>query len=128
MRILLDTHALLWAITADNKLSRRARELFLDEGNDLHVSVASLWEIVTKVLVGKLNLPGPIEGYLSKHLYENRIEMMPIRAEHAFRLSTLPLIHRDPFDRMIVAQSLHENIPILSNDELLRRYSAELIW
>ncbi len=68
-------------------------------GNDLQVGVASLWEIVTKVLVGKLNLPAPIESYLSKHLYENRIEVLPIRSEHVFRLSILPLIHRDPFDR-----------------------------
>ncbi len=128
MRILVDTHAFLWAITADARLSHRARELYLDESNETHLSVASLWEVVTKVLIGKLTLPIPIEAYLRNQLSKNRILVLPIRAEHVFRLSTIPLLHRDPFDRIILAQSLQEGLPILSNDDILRRYSAQVIW
>ena len=128
MKLLLDTNIFLWAVTLDPRMSPRARDLYLAEKNDLYLSVVSIWEIVTKVQIGKLKLPVPIEEYLKDQLIRNRLELLPVRVEHAFRLNSLPLLHRDPFDRMLLAQSLEENMPLLSGDAKLRQYSAQVIW
>jgi PIN domain nuclease of toxin-antitoxin system len=90
--------------------------------------VASLWEIVTKVQIGKLPLPQPPSKYLPKHVSALGAQLLPIEAAHVLRLETLPLHHRDPFDRLLVAQSLEEHLPLLSCDELLAPYGADIRW
>jgi PIN domain nuclease of toxin-antitoxin system len=128
VKYLLDTHAFLWAITEDPQLSRTAREVFLAPSSDLFFSVASIWEILIKVQIKKLSLPPPAMPYVREHLARNRIQVLPIQIDHVARLEELPLHHRDPFDRILVAQSLEEDLPILTSDPLLGRYSTQLIW
>jgi PIN domain nuclease of toxin-antitoxin system len=90
--------------------------------------VASLWEIITKVQIGKLPLPASPTKYLPRHIAALGAQLLPIEAAHVLRLEALPLHHRDPFDRLLVAQSLEENLPLLSCDELLAPYGADIRW
>jgi PIN domain nuclease of toxin-antitoxin system len=128
MKILFDTHALLWAITDDGRLSKRARELFTSTQRELVFSVAGIWEILTKVQIGKLSLPKPASTYLTEQLVMNDIQVISIRMPHVLRLERLPMHHRDPFDRILIAQSLEEELPIVSADPLLQSYSASILW
>jgi PIN domain nuclease of toxin-antitoxin system len=128
VKALLDTHTFLWAITGNPQLSTRAREIFAAGRNELFLSAASVWEILTKVQVGKLPLPRPVGAYLKQQLTENDVQVLPILLAHVLQLEQLPLHHRDPFDRILVAQSLEENLPIVTADPLLERYAATLIW
>ena len=127
MKALLDTHTFLWAISGDKKLSRRAGDIFSGP-SDLWLSVASLWEVLIKVQVGKIILPRPAGPYLTKKLAENRIETLPISRDHVLRIEALPMHHSDPFDRILVAQSLEEKLPLVSSDSVFQRYDVELIW
>ena len=127
MKALLDTHTFLWAISGDEKLSRRAGEIFSGP-SDLWVSVASLWEVVIKVQIGKIPLPEPTGPYLVKKLAENQIEMLPISLDHVLRIESLPNYHNDPFDRMLIAQSLEEKLPLVTADRVFARYPVEVIW
>lgn len=127
MKVLLDTHAFLWAITDDPQLSRRAREVFSGAG-DLFLSVASVWEILIKVQIRKLPLPGPVVPYLRGQLAKNSVQILPVLLDHVARLEQLPMHHRDSFDRILVAQSAEEGLPILSADPLLGKYPVTLIW
>jgi PIN domain nuclease of toxin-antitoxin system len=127
MKALLDTHAFLWAITDDGKLSRRAQQIYTGP-NDLWLSVASIWEILIKVQAGKLPLPEPTGHYIVKELAKNRIEVMPIKLDHVLRIESLELHHRDPFDRILIAQSLEEKIPLVTSDPHFERYSVAVIW
>jgi PIN domain nuclease of toxin-antitoxin system len=126
VRILLDTHAFLWAITDDRRLSRQARKIL--QTADLFLSVVSFWEIVTKVQIGKLPLPDSPSKYLPRHVAALGAEVLPIEAAHVLRLESLPLHHRDPFDRLLIAQSLEEKLPLLSCDTLLAPYGADIRW
>jgi PIN domain nuclease of toxin-antitoxin system len=128
MKILLDTHAFLWAITEDAQLSVRAREIFTARTSELFLSVASIWEILIKVQLKKLPLSKPVVPFLREQLANNNIHVLPIVLDHVARLEDLPVHHRDPFDRILVAQSMEEGWPLLSADPLLARYPAELIW
>jgi PIN domain nuclease of toxin-antitoxin system len=127
MKALLDTHTFLWAISGDEKLSRRAGEIFAGPSH-LWLSVASIWEVLIKVQIGKMPLPEPVGPYLVKKLAENRIEMLPISLDHVLRIEALPMHHSDPFDRILIAQSLQEKLPLVSSDAVFRRYDVELIW
>ncbi|HEY4904568.1 MAG TPA: type II toxin-antitoxin system VapC family toxin [Candidatus Sulfotelmatobacter sp.] len=127
MKALLDTHTFLWAILDDPRLSRRAKQIFTGP-NDLWLSVASVWEILIKVQAGKLPLPKPTGRYVVKKLSENRIELMPIRLDHVLKIESLQTHHRDPFDRVLICQSLEEDLPILTSDPLFNRYPVETIW
>jgi PIN domain nuclease of toxin-antitoxin system len=127
MKALLDTHTFLWAIADDQRLSRKAQQIFTGP-NDLWLSVASVWEILIKVKAGKLPLPEPSGPYLVKKLGENRIEVLPINLDHVLRIETLPVHHRDPFDRILIAQSLEEKLPIVTSDPLFARYPVVLTW
>jgi len=127
MKALLDTHTFLWAITGDKRLSRRAQELFSGP-SDLWLSVASIWEILIKVQIGKLDLPLPAGPYLVKKLAQNRIETLPISLDHVLKIERLPMHHRDPFDRVIIAQSLEENLSLITSDPIFEKYPVKLIW
>ena len=127
MKALLDTHTFLWAIAGDDRLSRRAAEVFAGP-SDLWLSVASIWEILIKVQIGKMPLPVPAGPYLVKKLAENRIQTLPVSLDHILRIESLPSHHSDPFDRMLIAQSLEEKLPLVSSDKVFTRYEVEVIW
>ena len=128
MRILLDTHAFLYWITDSDRLSRRAREVFLNSGSVLLWSAASSWEVPIKYALGRLELTKPPKEILPEQLRRQRIGSLPVEHSHAFRVAELPLHHRDPFDRLLVAQAQVERVPILSRDQALRDYDVEVIW
>jgi len=127
MKALLDTHTFLWAIADEGKLSRRAQQIYTDS-NDLWLSVASLWEILIKVQAGKLLLPQPAGSYLVRKLSQNRIEVLPITLDHVLKTESLPFHHRDPFDRVIIAQGIKEKWPIVTADPWFARYPVDAIW
>lgn len=126
MKVLIDTHVFLWGLQDEAKLSRKVSSLL--PVAEVWISVASIWEIITKVQTGKLELPAPVGGYLTKKLSENGILLLQINFEHVKRLEGLPLHHRDPFDRMLVAQSIEERIPLVTADPLFTRYPIERVW
>ncbi len=127
MKILVDTHVFLYAITGDSRLSKKHRTLWLDEGSELCLSFASVWEMLIKAGIGKLPLPAPHAGYIFKEMEKNRLTWLGVRASHFAELDALPPLHRDPFDRMLVAQARAEKIPIATADPFLRRYGVKVL-
>jgi len=127
MKALLDTHAFLWALAGDARMSRRARDIFAGPA-DLSLSMASIWEILIKVQSGKLPFPRPAGPYVLRKLAENRIEHLPITLDHLLALDRLPPNHRDPFDRMLIAQSMEEDWPIVTADPMFKQYPIRVIW
>jgi PIN domain nuclease of toxin-antitoxin system len=127
MKALLDTHAFLWALAGDVRMSRLARDTFAGP-TGLSLSIASVWEILIKVQSGKLNLPRPAAPYVLRKLAENGIEMLPISIDHLLALERLPMHHRDPFDRMLIAQSMEEGWPIITADPVFKQYPIRVIW
>ncbi len=128
MRVLLDTHAFLWWIKDDRRLSGRAREVLADGANELLFSAASGWEIAIKTRLGRLRVSGDLGVYLSKQLSQNSIGVLPVYLSHAIRVADLPEHHRDPFDRLLVAQACVEGLPLVSVDQEVARYPVEIIW
>jgi PIN domain nuclease of toxin-antitoxin system len=126
MRILLDTHTLLWALTEKSRLSSKVRSLL--PSAETWFSVAGIWEIVTKVQVGKLSLPRPAGAFVKSELSSNGVQVLGITLDHVLRLESLDLHHRDPFDRILIAQSLEEKLPIVTSDPLFALYPVEVIW
>jgi PIN domain nuclease of toxin-antitoxin system len=128
MKVLLDTHTFLWWNTNDPRLSAVARNLIADDRNELYLSVASAWEIAIKAARGSLILPEPPDQYVPDRLRLHRILALTIQLSHALRVCDLPMIHRDPFDRLLVAQSQLETLPILTTDPEIARYKVDIIW
>ncbi len=126
--LLLDTHALLWLITDDSRLSEVAKEAYLTLDAPVSLSLASVWEIAIKVSLGKLAVAEPLETLLPRELRENAIRLLPIEMDHCLKVARLPFHHRDPFDRLIAAQALHEGLPLLSRDPAFDAYGVERIW
>jgi PIN domain nuclease of toxin-antitoxin system len=124
----LDTHAFLWWITEDRRLSARAHKALADGGNDLLLSGASGWEIAIKASLGRITLPVPIARFLSEQLQRNGIGTLPIEMRHALRVHAIPLLHRDPFDRLLVAQAQLEKLRILTSDPQIAQYDVETLW
>ena len=127
MKALLDTHTFLWAISGDQRLSQRAERLFIGP-SDLWLSVASIWEILIKAQVGKMPLPIPVGPYLVKKLAENRVGILPVDLNHVLKVEALPMHHNDPFDRILIAQSIEEGWPIITADSVFERYPVRVIW
>ena len=128
MRYLLDTHTLLWFIAEDEELSDRAHQLILDSNSEIFLSIASLWEISIKVNIGKLALDTSFNQLFPDELDSHGIEILDITIDSLIRLTTLPLHHRDPFDRLIIAQALVENLPIIGVDGNFDTYSINREW
>lgn len=126
MKILIDTHVFLWGLQGEDKLSQKVRTLL--PSADVWISVASLWEIIVKTQVGKLKLPRPVGGYLTAKLTANGVSVLPLTFDHVKRLEELPPHHRDPFDRIMIAQCLEEELPVVTSDPLFERYPIQLIW
>lgn len=128
MRVLLDTHTFLWWLDDDRRLSRKARSLIAGAGTAVFVSSASAWELAIKVALGKLrDDQGALERFPAL-LVERGMTELPITIAHAVLAGTLPRLHRDPFDRMLVAQGRLEAMPIVTNDPVFRKYEASVIW
>ena len=128
MTLLLDTHSFLWFWWDDPQLSETAKQAICDPTNRKLVSTASCWEIAIKVSLKKLDLGAPYRGFIYQHLVRNNFELLQITDEHLAGLVDLPFHHKDPFDRMLVAQSLYEQIPIVSADPQLDAYGLTRIW
>ena len=128
MNLLLDTHTFLWYSTDASALSTKARDLITDGLNQPYLSIASLWEIAIKVQLGKLRLHAPFEEVVGYVFAQRRLRVLQIAQPHLCKLVALPLFHRDPFDRMIVAQSLAEGMPIAGNDPAMDAYGVARIW
>jgi len=128
MKLLLDTHSLIWIAADDGQLSPRAAELFLDPDNEIHLSVASLWEMSIKASLGKLQLQRPLAEIVDEQLSRNAIRLLPIEPAHAYRVATLPWLHRDPIDRLLVAQCLCERIGLLGCDAAMDGYGIARYW
>lgn len=128
MNLLLDTHALLWYATDDPKLSRTGKQLIEESSNDIFVSAASFWEIAIKVGLGKVRIGMPFEDFVKA--WTRHFGWLPIEPAHLLQVEKLPLPgkHRDPFDRLLVAQSMVENLPIVSCDDALAEYPVNLVW
>lgn len=128
MTFLLDTHAFLWLLAGDRRLSPASKRLFVDPANEPLLSVASAWEIAIKTSLGKLTLPAPPRRWLRQELSRNGVELLPISFDHATRVAQLPFHHRDPFDRLIAAQALEENLGLLSADAAFDAYGVTRLW
>ncbi len=129
MRLLLDTQCWLWWFAQPARLNEEAIAQIADEHNELWLSVASVWEIGIKVALGKLPLPEPIEGYMSSRMVQLGVRSLEIRASHALQAAALPLIHRDPFDRMLIAQAQMEDFTLVSSDAMFREYrDLSILW
>jgi PIN domain nuclease of toxin-antitoxin system len=128
VRVLLDTHAFIWWVDGDAALSRRARATIADAGNECLFSIASAWEMAIKIGLGKLTGRGQIARDVPEQLAASGISLLPIELGHVARVAGLPFHHRDPFDRLLAAQSLAEEIPIVSADAVFRRYGVKRIW
>jgi PIN domain nuclease of toxin-antitoxin system len=127
VKLLLDTHVFLWIVSADRRLTPTYRTLFEDPDNQLFFSVASCWEIVIKVNLDRLQLPLPATDYVMKQIEANQITLLGIRHSHLKALETLPTLHKDPFDRMILAQALAESMSLLSKDKAMRGYKVRVL-
>lgn len=127
MNAILDTHAFLWALVGDARMSPLARDTFAGPAG-LSLSIASIWEILIKVQSGKLNLPLPAGPYVLRKLAENGIETLPVSIDHLLALERLPMHHRDPFDRLLIAQSIEEGWPIITGDPAFKQYPIRVIW
>ncbi len=128
MNVLLDTHTFLWWITNSEKLSDKATVILEDTDNSLYLSSASVWEMAIKISIGKLELTETLDVFVPAQLAANQIQELPILNRYAIAVSTLPWHHQDPFDRMIIAQGLTEEMLIVSKDEFFDAYGIQRIW
>ena len=126
MAVLLDTQSFLWWVTDDPKLSKRARRTIADERCLL--SVASCWEMAIKASLGKLEIPRPVDRFLQEQLEVNGFALLQISLGHVAAVTDLPFHHRDPFDRLIAAQALEEEMAVVSSDPVFRKYRVKRIW
>jgi len=128
MRLLPDTHAFIWWDSDPAKLSPRALAMCQDRENELIVSVASAWEMQIKRQLGKLTLAVPLSDIIANQQRTNQIDILPVTLAHVLAIDALPQHHRDPFDRLLVAQATTENASLVTNDPALARYPVTIIW
>lgn len=128
MRVLLDTHSWLWMVGDSGRLAPSSRELLRDPANALFLSAASAWEIAIKVATGKLRLPQPPAALITQWMAEVRMGALPILHAHALRAGELPLHHRDPFDRLLIAQAQIEGLTVLTADREFAKYDVPVHW
>ena len=128
MKLLLDTHVLIWLVEGSDNLSPAARQAIENEDNNLYLSIASLWEITIKISLGKLQLGIPLDRIVESYLLPTSIEILPINLNHLLVLQDLPLHHRDPFDRILISQAQAEELTVLSGDRLFGDYSVRVLW
>ena len=128
MRLLLDTHAALWWMNADKRLSAPARKAIASAENERILSIAAAWEMAVKSSLGKLKLQLPVGGFLTEQLPANRIAVIAITIRDLARVEGLPFHHRDPFDRLMAAQALERSLTVVSADPIFERYGLDRLW
>jgi PIN domain nuclease of toxin-antitoxin system len=128
VRILLDTHPFLWSLTSPERLSARAARAIRDEANEVLVSAATAWEIAVKFRLGRLRLPDDPQRFVPDQIAANSFTPIAVMVRHALKVSDLPDIHRDPFDRLLVAQASVEDVALVTADAQIRRYPIDTIW
>ena len=128
MRVLVDTHVFLWWVEGNRALPTKARAALSNRDNECLISLVSVWELAIKASQGKLRLALPVQRYVVEHVTNNGFGMLDIRMPHVGRAESLPQHHGDPFDRMLIAQALEENIPVVSGDAVFRTYGVKRIW
>jgi PIN domain nuclease of toxin-antitoxin system len=128
MKYLLDTHAFIWLGSKSSKLSKTVLALCDDPENELIVSAASIWEMQIKVQLGKLDLDIPLDQVIAEQKEANQIQLLAVNVAHVLALGSLPMYHKDPFDRILVAQTLVEDAVFISNDPLVAKYPVSIIW
>jgi PIN domain nuclease of toxin-antitoxin system len=126
MRYLLDTHIFLWWIGDQPKLSEAIKRAIAAPENEIYVSAASAWEMIIKSAIGKLSLPPSPEEFIRNQLRLNRMFPLPISIEHALTIATLPMIHKDPFDRMLIAQAISEGLVLITDDPVIKNYQVNV--
>lgn len=128
MKLLLDTHTLLWFIAGSASLSSDARALIEDVSNEKFVSIVTIWETAIKVSIGKMSLSAPFDVLFPHQLEVNGFELLPVKVEHTSVVTTLPFHHRDPFDRLLIAQAIEEKMTLLSVDTVFDDYGVTRLW
>jgi len=124
---LLDTHAAIWFFNGDESLSQAANSIIRDLSNDIYISISSAWELAIKISLGKLDFSGKAAGFI-RLAEKNRIAILPIKTVHLTTLETLPMIHRDPFDRLLIATAISEQMTLITADENIARYDVSKVW
>jgi PIN domain nuclease of toxin-antitoxin system len=124
---LLDTHTLIWFLEGEDELSNVAKSQILNPDNTNFISIITFWEIAIKISIAKLEMKSSFEN-LNRIVWENNMEVLPIKFEHTLKISSLPFFHKDPFDRLMIAQGLVENMPIITKDENFKLYEVQIIW
>ena len=128
MKYLLDTHAFLWWVGDDPSLSEKARTIISDGGNEIYLSAVSVWEIAIKSRLGRLEMAEGLEAFMDRHIRENSFQPLPITLTHSAKVQSLSNHHRDPFDQMLVAQSMVEEMPVISVDRMIGTYDVKVVW
>jgi PIN domain nuclease of toxin-antitoxin system len=127
MKCLVDTHAFLWFMAGDARLSRPARRAIEADDSEWCLSAASVWELAIKSSLGRLTLPAPASEYIAEKV-QNGLRVLPVDWPHAAAVERLPIHHRDPFDRLLVAQAQLEHLSIVTKDSIFRRYGVRVVW
>ena len=127
MKYLLDTHIILWFFSDFDKLTKAAFNTIFEPANDKYASVVSAWELSIKISLGKLKFEGGVKNFIQK-LHENGFSLLPVEEKHVCLVETLPLHHRDPFDRMLIAAAISENMNIITADANIRLYDINCVW
>ena len=128
MRLLVDSHAVLWSVEDESKLPPRVARLLANGRNRQFVSIATIWELATKVSIGRLRLTRPFDVVMRDAVEIHGYELLEVSVEHALRVATLPPLHGDPFDRMLVAQAIEERCTLVTSDRALDSYPVETLW
>jgi PIN domain nuclease of toxin-antitoxin system len=128
MKLLLDAHTFLWFVWDDAQLTNNAKEVITNPANQKFVSAAICWEIAIKMSIGKLDLGEPYRPFMHREIARNNFDILPMSVDHAAAVSVLPFHHRDPFDRMLVAQAMVEQVPIVSRDTAFDAYPITRLW
>jgi PIN domain nuclease of toxin-antitoxin system len=128
MKYLLDTHAFLWFVSDDSRLSSRAKSIIKTRNNEVYFSAASAWEMSIKIKLGRLSIEDDLEPFIVKQLAENSFHALSVTIFHSIYTSKLPDIHKDPFDRMIIAQSQIEDMHLISKDKNIKKYKVPVVW
>jgi len=124
---LLDTHTAIWYFTSDERLSNTAKQIIVNSYNPIYLSMTSIWELAIKIGLGKMQFTGKTAGFVHSAEEDNFI-ILPIKTSHIFTLETLPIIHRDPFDRLLIATAIAEGMTLITTDENIGKYDVPKIW
>jgi PIN domain nuclease of toxin-antitoxin system len=128
VKYLLDTHAFLWFVSEDNRLSSKAQSIIINSQNEVYFSAVSAWELSIKIRLDRLTIEEDLEPFIIKQLAENNFSTLSITIFHSIYTSKLPNIHKDPFDRMIVAQAQVEDLSLVSKDKNIKKYKVPVVW